>query len=431
MADAQRASSSPPEGPPSYYKFIGLGLAIGSAVITGSSFVFKKKGLIKANSTAEEDSPDGEDNHRYLKEGMWWFGMGLMALGEVMNFAAYAFAPAILVSPLGGISVVVSTVLSSYLLKEKLDAVGWIGCLECLLGATIVVIYAPETISTQTIPQFFSFFVYPSFLAYFIVVVLILVVLVFVVAPRKGRTNLLVYISITSLGGALLAVAAQGWGSSIVYTLNGHWSSDNQALYWEWYILGAFVIGTIIFQVNYLNKALNLFSTAVVTPVYFVTFTTMTIITSLILFLGGSSTSTSPVGVITTILGFGVIAGGVAQLYLFNWAAAARVHTRRARESISSSAQPQTPSPSAHGPEMVFIANHGGSAQQQLEGSEMPGTTDQLGSADSTKSKSDGLQDILSRHVSGGSNLFRGKDKEGTVSQSPSAREMDVAAEAS
>ena len=51
----------------------------------------------------------------------------------------------------------------------------------------------------------------------------------------------------------------------------------------------------VVTQMNYLNKALDLFNTAIVSPIYYVMFTTFTIIASIILFqakllLGKSAT---------------------------------------------------------------------------------------------------------------------------------------------
>ena len=53
---------------------------------------------------------------------------------QVANFAAYAFAPAILVTPLGALSIIVSAVLAHHLLAEKLHVFGWLGCLLCIVG---------------------------------------------------------------------------------------------------------------------------------------------------------------------------------------------------------------------------------------------------------------------------------------------------------
>ena len=57
--------------------------------------------------------------------------MATMVLGEIANFTAYAFAPAILVTPLGGLSVIVSAVLAAVMLNEKLSLIGKLGCGLC------------------------------------------------------------------------------------------------------------------------------------------------------------------------------------------------------------------------------------------------------------------------------------------------------------
>lgn len=101
-----------------------------------------------------------------------------MGAGEVCNFAAYMFAPATLVTPLGALSVLIrllphtkssvkkkrhgctdvethrvararfplhfSAILSSHLLGEVLNVMGKLGCLLCLLGSILLVIHAPE-----------------------------------------------------------------------------------------------------------------------------------------------------------------------------------------------------------------------------------------------------------------------------------------------
>ena len=47
-----------------------------------------------------------------------------MVVGEIANFSAYAFAPAILVTPLGAISIIISAILAHYYLAERLHVCG-------------------------------------------------------------------------------------------------------------------------------------------------------------------------------------------------------------------------------------------------------------------------------------------------------------------
>jgi hypothetical protein len=91
------------------------------------------------------------------------------------------------------------------------------------------------------------------------------------------------------------------------------------------YPLILFVIAAVIFQVNYLNKALFHFSTSIVTPLNFVFFSTSTLLTSAILYQGFNVSSA--VEAITIILGFSntfltfrfmTIVIGVSLLFQYN-----------------------------------------------------------------------------------------------------------------
>lgn len=46
---------------------------------------------------------------------------------------AYAFVEAIVVTPMGALSVVISAILSSLFLNEKLSLFGWLGCSLCIV----------------------------------------------------------------------------------------------------------------------------------------------------------------------------------------------------------------------------------------------------------------------------------------------------------
>ncbi|URD78707.1 hypothetical protein MUK42_18569 [Musa troglodytarum] len=118
----------------------GLVLAMSSSIFIGSSFIVKKKGLKRAGAYGVSA---GSGGFSYLYEPLWWAGMLTMILGEAANFAAYAFAPAILVTPLGALSIIVSAVLAHFMLNEKLHIFGVLGCVLCVVGSTSIVLHAP------------------------------------------------------------------------------------------------------------------------------------------------------------------------------------------------------------------------------------------------------------------------------------------------
>lgn len=55
----------------------------------------------------------------------------IVLVGEILNLMAYSFSPAILVTPLGALSVVISAYFSSVFLNERLSFSGKVGCAQC------------------------------------------------------------------------------------------------------------------------------------------------------------------------------------------------------------------------------------------------------------------------------------------------------------
>ncbi|KAL7415385.1 magnesium transporter NIPA-domain-containing protein [Mrakia frigida] len=291
---------------PASFKIVGLILAIMSGVLIGTSFVVKKKGLLRAQSKSGAVAGEG---HAYLKDWMWWLGMIMMIVGEICNFVAYAFTEAILVTPLGALSVVVCAILSHFFLKEKLSFFGWLGCALCIIGATIIALNSPEQQSVTHIRPFMALFISPGFLVWASLLIIAAVFAIFYLVPRYGKTHMLVHIGICSVIGGLSVSCTQGLGASIVTSVQG----DNQVTYWFFWFLFVFVIFTLLTEINYLNKALELFNTAMVTPTYFVTFTTFTLVTSIILYKGLKAT---PIQLVTMFLGFIVICVGITILQM-------------------------------------------------------------------------------------------------------------------
>ncbi|GAA5889355.1 hypothetical protein JCM5296_006338 [Sporobolomyces johnsonii] len=305
-ASASSSSSAASASSPASYKLIGVLLAVGSGLFIGASFCLKKKGLLAAQKKAGGVAGEG---HPYLKSWLWWSGMTLMVIGEVLNLVAYSFTDAILVTPLGALSVVVSNVLSHFVLKERLTTFGWLGSALCILGAIIIALNGPDEQTATTIVEFQKLFLSVGFLVWGSLVIVASIGMIFFVAPRWGKTHMLVYIGICSLLGGLSVACTSGLGASILTSIRG----DNQFKHWFIYFLLAFVVVTLLSEINYLNKALELFNTAMVTPTYFVLFTSATLITSVILNKGFH---TSAVNIVTIVLGFLVICCGITLLQL-------------------------------------------------------------------------------------------------------------------
>ncbi|GLJ44139.1 hypothetical protein SUGI_0920460 [Cryptomeria japonica] len=115
-------------------------MPITSPSTIGASFIIKKKGLERAGALGPRAGLGG---YTYLLEPLCWIGM----------ITTYVFAPAVLVTPLGALSIIVSVVLAHFMLKETLHKMRMLGYLMCIVGSTIIVIHAPQELSVDSVTK--------------------------------------------------------------------------------------------------------------------------------------------------------------------------------------------------------------------------------------------------------------------------------------
>ncbi|XP_023529754.1 probable magnesium transporter NIPA6 isoform X2 [Cucurbita pepo subsp. pepo] len=255
----------------------GLILAMASSAFIGSSFILKKKGLKRAGATGARAGVGG---YTYLLEPLWWAGMVIMIIGEVANFVAYIYAPAVLVTPLGALSIIVSAVLAHFLLQERLQKMGVVGCLSCIVGSVIIVIHAPQERTPDSVEEIWNLATQPAFLVYLAATASLVLALMLYFEPRYGHVNILVYLGICSLMGSLTVMSIKAIGIAIRLTLEG---------------------------------ALDTFNAALVSPVYYAMFTTLTIIASAIMFKDWSGQNVSTI--VSELCGFITVLSGTMILH--------------------------------------------------------------------------------------------------------------------
>eukprot|EP00892_Ulva_mutabilis_P011559 jgi/Ulvmu1/8776/UM048_0031.1 len=283
---------------------IGIALAVCSSAFIGASFIIKKKGLRIAGNHGVRAGAGGLS---YLRQPVWWAGMLSMAVGELANFVAYAYAPAIIVTPLGALSVIVAAVLAHYMLKERLNTFGALGCFLCVVGSIIIVMHAPPDQPFTSITQIRALALQPQFLLMAAVAAAVVAWLVLVAAPREGGANLLVYIAICSAIGGFTVISCKALGIALKLTATGR----SQLGHADTYIVAGVTVACITTQMYYLNRALDTFNTAIVTPVYYVMFTACTLAVSCVLF----APRLSGVAAVSEACGFAVIVAGTFLLH--------------------------------------------------------------------------------------------------------------------
>ncbi|KAK4470566.1 hypothetical protein MN116_005628 [Schistosoma mekongi] len=215
--------------------YIGLGLALLSTIFIGTSFIFKKLALRRISRNGLRA---GDGSLSYLCEWMWWMGFFLMA---------YTFAPAMLVTPLGGLSVLVSALLSVHFLNEHLNCIGGFGCVICLLGSTLIIIHAPKEQNLTSLQEMWLKVTDTPFIIYSLFIILMSIVLICILGPRYGKTNPIIFTLISGSIGSLSVIACKGIGIGLknAFTMN----NTSLISFWFFWFLFIWLITSITIQI--------------------------------------------------------------------------------------------------------------------------------------------------------------------------------------
>lgn len=298
------------------------------------------------HSCLSHDSDSDHDSlsePNYLKSSLWWLGAGLMTVGEIGNFVAYGFAPASVVSPLGVLALVSNCIIAPIFFNEPIAKRNYTGVGISVLGILLIITSVnpsqsqfPSSIVLLNVVLRIIKELNPhdlilcavsqlQFQIYLLVVLSLIIILLFgsnfqkiwnlvpSLAFRKGTplisplrtsqqpqynsisqpdsisrpssttsstafSDLFSNLGLVALFGAFTALSTKCLSSIINFSITA--AIEDPLTYTLLFIL----VSTAIFQVIFLNKALQRYNATVVIPVHFVFFTISVIIGSAITF---------------------------------------------------------------------------------------------------------------------------------------------------
>ncbi|TYK06636.1 putative magnesium transporter NIPA3 isoform X2 [Cucumis melo var. makuwa] len=245
----------------------GLVLALSSSFFIGASFIVKKKGLKIAGASG-------------VRAGDECTFFVIPSLFKRFDSDERAGGYSYLYEPL-------CAALAHIILRERLNIFGILGCVLCVVGSTTIVLHAPQEREIVSVKEVWDLATEPAFLLYAALMIATTLILIIHFVPRYGQTYVMVYIGVCSIVGSLSVMSVKALGIALKLTFSGL----NQLTYPQTWAFTMIVITCVIIQMNYLNKALDTFNTAVVSPTYYVMFTTLTILASIIMFKEGGSLS--------------------------------------------------------------------------------------------------------------------------------------------
>lgn len=159
--------------------------------------------------------------------------------------------------------------------------------------------------------KFYLFYLFTGFIVFCLILLVISLVFIIALAPRYGSKTVLVYVTICAALGAFTVMGCKAVGVAISQTYKG----DQQFTNWLTYVALAIIVICILVQLNYLNRALDIYNTAVVTPIYYVLFTTCVVSLSSVLYKDFFYMDWKDIA--TFFLGFITIVGGIFLLNAF------------------------------------------------------------------------------------------------------------------
>ncbi|XP_068581625.1 magnesium transporter NIPA1 [Cebidichthys violaceus] len=299
------AESEPSSGS---FPVCGIVIAVVSSFINGSTFVLQKKGILRSRDRGAS----------YLSDVVWWSGTLSMIVGQIGNFLAYNVAPAVTVTPLGALGVLFGAVLASQVLGEHLNVVGKLGCVLCCSGSVVLIIHAPKAQPVTSRLELEDRLSDPVFVAYALLVLLLLVVLIAWIAPAHGSSNILVYVAICSLLGSFTVPSSKALG----LVAPDVFGSDGAGALPLFLGLLATLAVSVLLQFFFINRALESFGSGVFEAVYYVAFTCSVILSSALLFREWTAlTAADGVAVLSglTTVGVAVVMLRISQEASITW----------------------------------------------------------------------------------------------------------------
>lgn len=260
--------------------FIGIFLSLIACLLIGTSFIIKKVALKRIQNGLR--ACDG--GHNYLNDKLWWIGMISMTFGELCNFSAFYFAPAILVTPLNSITLLISSILSVVILRENINIVGWLGCLVTIISSCILCLSVPESSFPSDIIILKSMITSLRSSIFYIVIIITIITLMWINRIQRcykscSTYKMFIQLCICSLFGSITIASCKCLGVLITELRNGTPFFEIALDKFTWIILLSLMC-SIILQVDYLNRTLDNYEASIVSTIYFALFTISVIITS-------------------------------------------------------------------------------------------------------------------------------------------------------
>lgn len=135
---------------------IGIPLALTAAVLLAVGTQFQNRGVVQVDAASERSAKTGLSLGQLkslLARPSWVIGSVLLGVGMVVQLSSLAYAPLIVVQPLGAVALVITAILNARLSKVRLDRVSIRAIVVCVIGVGAFVTIAAFVAESHPITE--------------------------------------------------------------------------------------------------------------------------------------------------------------------------------------------------------------------------------------------------------------------------------------
>jgi hypothetical protein len=135
---------------------IGIPLALTAAVLLAVGTQFQNRGVVQVDAASETSGKTGLSLGQLkslLARPSWVIGSMLLGVGMVVQLSSLAYAPLIVVQPLGAVALVITAILNARLSKVPLDRVSIRAIVVCVIGVGAFVTIAAFVAESHPITE--------------------------------------------------------------------------------------------------------------------------------------------------------------------------------------------------------------------------------------------------------------------------------------
>ncbi|MFC4244407.1 DMT family transporter [Gryllotalpicola reticulitermitis] len=127
-------------------QFVGIPLALIGAIFLSLGAQLQHRGVNKVDSASDTDASKGGLSMHQLRQLLarpsWVTGTLMLGMAIVLQLTSLAFAPLIVVQPLGAVALVVTAVLNARVTKSALNRLSVLAIVLCVVGVGAFVLVA-------------------------------------------------------------------------------------------------------------------------------------------------------------------------------------------------------------------------------------------------------------------------------------------------